>query len=1060
MSDDVAKNPFSRLFTQESLAREYADVTRNALNYELETQNAKDTEASADELSRGLINDFIQRVFLITVKQDDGYYGLIQYGGVPSRCIYLKDLHTDLKDSSANEELGKEHLNQALLERLQMKEPVSQLCSQSGTKTNLEIASEQFARENRIVRYLFESFARLNKESEAIKRVKKISSSILVAIKDLTDECRNLIYDFTKSILTSPEVFALQTSIHKQVIYLLKKVADDNDAKIFMKSVLEKITDSEELMGIFNPVMNEFYTDLDSVTLLDPALHTTLGALNFLVADKELAKFILKSQYWLPNSPTSFGIKQPLNGQHFETHSLLGRLLRLSPIPTTNASEFFLSPSQQDEATMRAMTTNIQYQLDSLISRLHEILTSLIQADRHSVLTWFGLCLFYNKGREKMMFDPRSLCSSGFALNFTHMLLKFCEPFLVPSSKALLKVNCSYCATKNATVNSVQQEDTSVHMVGLDELEVMIKSQEENISSESVEQKFKFATEIFYMAHSALKIGWFRVFETYQKLMQELNKMSETYQEVRQQAQSTDVMQQFKDKFENGMRLQMSMKAHLLNRSLSDIAIQFAAASSIWLIQQVLCEENEDLSYKSFTSDTLPQYSPALELIPTMIPENIGETIRMLGGFQSDALDDASSLLNEIMKFFALFLGSSKRLYNPHTRGRLAECLAYFIPRDNSGLNQTSLLTSNIRAQIFEECGDVVAELLPEALLQLFVDIEFTGDSMEFYQKFSYRHYMYAVLEYIWNMPLYGKKFHEMYEVSQVAYTNDTIFTTFPRFISLLVNDTNHMLDEAFSNLRNIRTIELEKGCEAWNSLSQEEKEHKEAQLSEYSQHAKQYNIMAKETLHVIQYVTRDIKSPFVCLSMMESMASFLNYFLALLAGKERSQLKVTDFVRYNFSPTELLSMLVDIYLNLRTDDFCKVIVRDERSYSSELFDDATKLLRKISSDKIDEFQSLADFLKDLKAKLSEAKKDNVEPPDEFLDPISCTLMMDPVRLPSSGQVVDKSIISRHLLSDEKDPFNRSPLTLDQVIPLPELRARIVQWMKDNDIEEEYAGEN
>ena len=55
---------------------------------------------------------------------------------------------------------------------------------------------------------------------------------------------------------------------------------------------------------------------------------------------------------------------------------------------------------------------------------------------------------------------------------------------------------------------------------------------------------------------------------------------------------------------------------------------------------------------------------------------------------------------------------NSKRLYNPHTRGRLAECLAYFIPRDSSGLNQSSLLTSNIRAQIFEECGDVVAEVI------------------------------------------------------------------------------------------------------------------------------------------------------------------------------------------------------------------------------------------------------------------------------------------------------------------------------------------------------------
>ena len=33
------------------------------------------------------------------------------------------------------------------------------------------------------------------------------------------------------------------------------------------------------------------------------------------------------------------------------------------------------------------------------------------------------------------------------------------------------------------------------------------------------------------------------------------------------------------------------------------------------------------------------------------------------------------------------------------------------------------------------------------------------------------------------------------------------------------------------------------------------------------------------------------------------------------------------------------------------------------------------------------------------------------------------------------GKVVDRSTIKSHLLSDTKDPFNRSPLTLEEVIP-------------------------
>jgi len=36
--------------------------------------------------------------------------------------------------------------------------------------------------------------------------------------------------------------------------------------------------------------------------------------------------------------------------------------------------------------------------------------------------------------------------------------------------------------------------------------------------------------------------------------------------------------------------------------------------------------------------------------------------------------------------------------------------------------------------------------------------------------------------------------------------------------------------------------------------------------------------------------------------------------------------------------------------------------------------------------------------------------------PDEFIDPIMGDLMRDPVMLPSSGKIVDRSTIARHIL--------------------------------------------
>jgi ubiquitin conjugation factor E4 B len=52
-----------------------------------------------------------------------------------------------------------------------------------------------------------------------------------------------------------------------------------------------------------------------------------------------------------------------------------------------------------------------------------------------------------------------------------------------------------------------------------------------------------------------------------------------------------------------------------------------------------------------------------------------------------------------------------------------------------------------------------------------------------------------------------------------------------------------------------------------------------------------------------------------------------------------------------------------------------------------------------------------------------------------FLDPLMFTLMRDPVILPSSRNIVDRATIKSHLLSDAKDPFNRVPLTIEEVVP-------------------------
>lgn len=69
--------------------------------------------------------------------------------------------------------------------------------------------------------------------------------------------------------------------------------------------------------------------------------------------------------------------------------------------------------------------------------------------------------------------------------------------------------------------------------------------------------------------------------------------------------------------------------------------------------------------------------------------------------------------------------------------------------------------------------------------------------------------------------------------------------------------------------------------------------------------------------------------------------------------------------------------------------------------------------------------------------------------PDEFLDPLLCSIMKDPVRLPTSNYVMDRASIEQHLLNQTTDPFNRQPLKVEDLVALPEMKAQIETWVAE-----------
>lgn len=122
-------------------------------------------------------------------------------------------------------------------------------------------------------------------------------------------------------------------------------------------------------------------------------------------------------------------------------------------------------------------------------------------------------------------------------------------------------------------------------------------------------------------------------------------------------------------------------------------------------------------------------------------------------------------------------------------------------------------------------------------LLQVFVSIEMTGQSVQFEQKFNYRRPMYIVMQYLWKLPEHRNNFvyvkliiiHLVYlKLNIVNYKNIYIFLLynystlaqdaeanmeavhpplFLCFINLLMNDAVFLLDEALSNMAQLRKM-------------------------------------------------------------------------------------------------------------------------------------------------------------------------------------------------------------------------------------------------------------
>jgi ubiquitin conjugation factor E4 B len=215
--------------------------------------------------------------------------------------------------------------------------------------------------------------------------------------------------------------------------------------------------------------------------------------------------------------------------------------------------------------------------------------------------------------------------------------------------------------------------------------------------------------------------------------------------------------------------------------------------------------------------------------------------------------------------------------------------------------------------------------------------------------------------------------------------------------------------------------------------------------------------LLANETVHMLSYFSAEMKAQFMLPEMVSRLAQMLNFFLVTLADPDkRKSLHVANPGKYHFNPKKLLHLIVNTYLSFADEaEFIDACAKDGRSFKPDIFQAAVHLFRGFANDatKAEKFDQLVLAVITQSQSDSNMEDQLGEIPEDFLDPIMQTLMLDPVKLPTSGKVMDRAVIMRILLTEHLDPFNRAELKPDMLESDQDTKDRIHTFMRSKGVD-------
>ncbi|KAG8733450.1 hypothetical protein FRC11_006177 [Ceratobasidium sp. 423] len=799
------------------------------------------------------------------------------------------------------------------------------------------------------------------------------------------------------------------------------------DMEAFIGDLAKRFAD-DGLDEIFGPIITMVVGALPAEGLGSGGSEwrAVVGALEALVSDKNVAMAFPRLPNWLPEGVAPHNV---------EFASLLGPLARMGIFGRewpALAQSYYPEPDKRTAQSAEAVETTLRATLVNLQQSLFLVFNAIVRASpdaRERVLKYFSTILNINVKRAGAHVDPQTVASDGFMINLQAVLLRFAEPFLDAKYSKIDRIDAKYFAM---TTRVNLAEETRIKATAEE-----VNTWEKRVTVNGVIPQ-NFISDIFFLCAGYNHLGVVRTIATHGEILKhlgEIDKWLETAEAAEvpagpQQTLHQGRIERVKTDKAKYQRELLTYEVQLQDSELTQRNLAFANFMMVWVLRMV--DPTHQYPSKPMTLP-LPEQAPdEFRVLPEYFIEDVVDYYIHVMKYRSDLLD--TTLRAEFLVFALTFLSSTWYIKNPFLKSKLLQGLFYgsiHIGRERDGL----------LGALFNSHPLALQHLLP-SLMWFYVEVEQTGASSQFYDKFESRRNIAYILRGIWNNPNHRDT------LLKVADSDK-----FVRFANLLMNDATYLLDELLTKLASIKQLQiLMANKEQWEALPIEERREKEKNFRQYEGMATSYATLGKSTVGLLRDFTKETKAAFLTPEIVDRLAAMLAYNIDMLCGPRCSSLHVKDMDKYRFQPRALLGEIFQIFLNLSGEaTFIQAVANEGRSYKKDVFLHAAGIVRKHtikSETDIEKFVAFIQNVEEAKV-LIEQEEDLGEVPDEFLDPLMYTLMRDPVKLPSSRTTVDRSTIKAHLLSDTTDPFNRSPLKIEEVTPDEELKAKIEAWLAE-----------